>query len=214
MKKLFAMLFAAVMLLSVAGCTIPQLENTPSSAPQREFSLGTITDRNYENKFIGIGCNLDVIWNFYTDAQIRELNNQVSDIAGEEFQELMKNADVVYDMMAVHNNKLDNVIVNMEKVNPVQLAALDISANYEKVFPTIKSTFEKMGYSGTGYTLTTVTIGGQEYPAMAITARISGMDMYQILVSIKCNGYLAGITVTTYKANRTSQILDDFYLIP
>ena len=178
---------------------------------EEELALGSNDGNVYESKFIGIGYQLDEDWSFYTDEQIMELNNATADLAGEEYQEMLKDAEVVYDMFAVDENGLDNINVNLEKVNPIQLLALDIVRNYETVITMMQSAYENMGYSNFEYEICTINVDGKEVDAVRVSAEINDVQMYQVLFMKKCSGYAANIAVTTYFEDATAHVLDNIY---
>lgn len=203
MKRIITLIISFAMLLTFVSC---------SSGP--EFSLGTVEGDTYTSEFIGIGFKYGDNWRFYSDKEIKELNQTVENVADDEYLEAMKNADVVYDMMAINTaNQTDNVNVTLEKVNPVTLATLDIAENYEKTVSTVKSTLENMGCSNIKHEVSEVTIDGKEYTCLNITSELGGMKMYQTSVAIKCNGYLANIAVASYGEDRTADILGYFYFL-
>ncbi|MBE6770088.1 MAG: hypothetical protein E7548_04970 [Ruminococcaceae bacterium] len=223
MKKLFALLLALVMVLSLTACLDNKSEDdlrgdqivngTSSTVSQPEFSLGSTSGLTYENKFIGIGCKLDSDWTFYTDEEIRELNNVTADLAGEEFEDILKNSAVIYDMFASHSNETDNINVNLEKVNPLTLAAIDLTENYKQLMPTMKQGFENMGYKNIQMKTGTVTIDGKDFASMSTSGEIGEFKMYQTAFCLKCNGYIANITITAFDKDAVDTILDKFYLV-
>ena len=231
MKKLLALLLVLVMVFSFAACGRDsdspdeddirgeQIENndlkdkTSSVSSEAEFSLGATTGLTYESKFIGIGCKLDSDWSFYSDEQIKELNSVTTEVAGEEYAEMMKNATVVYDMFAAQSDQLANVNVVLEKADKNTLKDLDVAENFNKTIPTLKETFENMGYTGLTYEVGTVTIDGKEFTCLNTSAEISGTKMVQKAIGIKCNGYLATVTVTAFGENDANDIINKFYLV-
>ncbi len=225
MKKILALILAVAMVFTFAACggnedvrgdqivNGSEANDGASVSSDAEFSLGSTDGLTYENKFIGLGCKLDSDWTFYTDDQIKQLNNATADMAGEEFVEAVKNASIVYDMYAVSSNQMDNINVNLEKINSVQLAVLDIAQNFENIFPTLKQTFENMGYTNISYEVGTVKIGNKDFTSLSTTAQINGIKMYQTAIAVKCNGYLANITVTTFNENNVNNIFAKFYTV-
>lgn len=217
MKKLLAIFMVLVMVLSFAACGTKgddiRGEQTGGESSEAEFSLGSASGLTYESEFIGIGCKLDEGWTFYTDAQIKELNDVTEDLAGEEYAEAMKNANVVYDMYALGSNQADSVSVNLEKVNSVQLLTLDIKKNFETIYPSLKSTLENIGCTDISYEMGKVTIGDKEFDCMDISSQANGVKLYQKLVAKKCNGYLANITITTVNEDNTDDVIAKFYLV-
>ena len=242
MKKLLICLLACVLILAMAGCaadqtggngttathpntnastpsdpstepTVPSQPAPSQSDPSGELSLGVITGTKYENTFIGIGFDLPEGWSFYTDEQIKELNNIAGELAGQDYLDALKNATVIYDMMAASATQTDNIIVNLEKATSAQLNSLNLASNFEASFSLIKSSLENMGYQNVTHEVVTLTIDGQDFTAMNISATISGVTMYQTSIAIKCSGYLASLSVTTFDAAGTASLLENLYLI-
>lgn len=178
-----------------------------------EFSLGAVEGINYENKFIGIGCNLPSDWAFYTDEQIREINNLTADMAGEDFEEAMKNASVIYDMYAASSDMLKNINVNLEKVDPVTLALVNLEDIYKQNIPVLKQSIENIGYTDVKSEITTVTIDGVEFLCLKTAAKVGNTEMNQIIFSKKCNGYIANVAITATSEDALQEIIDCFYIV-
>lgn len=213
MKRIMLCLLVCAMLLAFAGCSPDADDIRGDQSEEKELSLGVVTGKKYESEFIGIGFTLDDGWEFYTDEEIQELNNYVGDKAGDDYMDMLKNADVVYDMMAASASQTDNIVVTLEKKPNAQLKKLDLAQNLEASFSMVKSSLENIGYRNITHKVTTVTIDGETFTAMNITASINGMTMYQTSIVIKCNGYLASIALTTFDSAGTAVLLDNLYLL-
>lgn len=221
MKKFFAMLLALAMVLSLAACGNDtdirgeQINNNtqPPANAEADFSMGKVSGLTYENEFIGVGCKLDSAWIFRTDEEIREMNNLTMEMAGEDLQKALENANVIYDMHAVHSNGMDNIIVNLEKVNPLQLAGLDVDEVFESQMPLLKSSFENIGYTDIQFEIGETTIDGKAFSTLFVEAEIAGFHIYQATIALKCSGYLASISITTYNEQALNDLIDSFYLI-
>ncbi len=198
--------------VSVVDTDVQTNENDATDT-EAGLDFGKTEGNVYENAFIGIGCKLDEGWSFYDDEQINVLNNLAADMMPEDAQEMLKEATVVYDMFATAADAMNNINVNLEKVNAVQLIGLDLAKNFELVVPTLKATYENAGYTNFNYEITEIEIEGQTFVAMKASAEISGVNMYQLLFQKKCNGYLANVTITSYFDDATETILDTFYLV-
>ena len=98
MKRILLVLLAVMMVVSLWGCTgnedvrgqvsgntKPAGEETVQQT-EPAVSMGKTESNVYKNDFLGISCALSSDWVFYTDEQIRELNNFAADAAGEEFE--------------------------------------------------------------------------------------------------------------------------------
>lgn len=215
MKKVLICLLAVSMVLAMAGCDLPSFLNMEEIIPTtpKELSLGTVSGSKYESEFIGIGYTLPSGWSFYTEDQIKEMNQYVEDKADQNYLDLIKNADIVYDMMATSSAGTDNVLVTLEKKPAATLDKIDLKQSLETSFKAFKTSFENMGYRNISHEITTVTIDGKGFDAMHINATYGGMKMYQTCIVIKCNGYLATIAFTTFDAAGTAPLLENIYLL-
>lgn len=179
----------------------------------KSFSMGKSAGLIYENAFIGLGCTLEEGWSFYTDEQIKQLNNFATDAAGEDFEELINNAPIIYDMLAVDANQMNNINVNLEKVDQSVLSSVNLNDVFSQNLPMLEEALDNMGYVNVQSKLITVTIDGEDFSAINTSGEINGLGMYQKSIGVKCNGYLATITVTTYGEDTTNDILANFYVI-
>lgn len=224
MKKLIVMMLCLTMMGSFVGCSSSpadeevrgeQISNEETEVENKEveFSLGEVEGLVYENKFIGIGCELDSDWYFFNDDEIKELNNYAADVAGEEFEKLMKEADLIYDMYAVSSNQLDNININLEKVHGLTLKNIELGEALEETIPLLKDTYSGMGYTNFQGEVGTVSIEGKEHTCLSMSGEYEGLKMYQKQVPIKCDGYLAYVTVTTYEENAVDALLEKFYFV-
>ena len=214
MKKFLICLLACVMLLAMFGCS--KDDKTTDGGKQTggdELSLGEVAGNKYESEFIGIGYTLPEGWEFYTDEEIAELNNYTGNLAGKDYQDLIKNASIVYDMMAASPSQTDNVVVTLEKKPQAAIDKLNLAASFEASFSVVKSTYENMGYKNVSHEVTTITISGKTVTCMHVSATYAGMTMNQTSIMFKCNGYIATIAVTTMDAAGTAPLLDNIYLL-
>lgn len=226
MKKIIEIFLLFTMVFSACGCqnngsdVSCKYENDTTEVSSdisndtnpstEEFSLGEITGNVYKSDFIGISYKLDENWTFYDDEQIRELNQIAVDMAGEEFEELIKEANIVYDMYATDDDQLNNININLEKVNSFQLSSLDIAENFKTSAPILINSFKNMGYENINYEIVEIEVDGKTVDALHTTAQINGLNMYQTIFQKKCNGYLASITITTYFEDTISDLIDNF----
>lgn len=212
MKQLLSLFLAIILTLCLCACQPQEPERGDQIDSGKAFSLGVTDGIAYESSFIGLGFQLPEGWNFYSDEQIREINDQTADIAGEEYLKAMENATVFYDVFAI--DSLGNSInINLEKVNAAQLLLLDLESNYVSAFDMIKASYENMGCEGCEYAIDSVSIDGKDFPCLNITADFSGVSLHQCIITVKCNGYLANISITVVGENTISQLVDNFYLL-
>ena len=216
MKKLLALLLAVMMLFTVTACGSTAGEDEirgEQEVSDEAYSAGSVEGLKYESSFISIGCNLPEDWSFYTDEQIRELNNVTTEVAGEEYEKMMQDAQIIYDMYAISGNQVDTINVNLEKVNSVALLALDMADYYEQTVESIETAYNNMGATSFDYEIGKTTIGGEEFDSMSIVAEINGTKLYQTAFAKKCSGYVANITVTAIDEATVKSLLDSFYIV-
>ena len=219
MKKLIVMTLCLTMMSSFAGCSETpskeasgeQVENEVVS--EKEFSMGEIDGLVYENEFIGIGCELEDEWSFMSDEEIKELNNITGDVAGEEYEELLEDAELIYDMYAIGGNQLDSINVNLEKYDKVTLDSLVVEDALENTIPILEKSFGNMGYTDIETYLDKINIEEEEFTCLYLTGEIEGVRIYQKVFPIKCNGYLANVTITTYEEDRVDSLAERFYFV-
>lgn len=205
MKRFLIIILSAIMLVSLPACT---------PAPEPEFTLGTVNGSVYENTFIGIGCDLGSEWTYYSDEQIREQNNAAADLAGEDYKQMMLNSTIVYDMFAVHSNQVNTIVVNLEKVSSVQLATLNYKSYFEEAVPGLKQSLGNMGFVNITHSIGSVKIGSTDFTCLDVVSELGSFKMYQTLIAIKCNGYIACLTFSGDSAESVASAIACFYMIP
>lgn len=212
MKKVLCILLAALLTMSLCACSSGEDirgDITPDPTDP-QFSLGQTANNTYKNDFLGLSCSLPSDWVFYTDEQIRELNNLTGEMAGEAFQEALENADIVYDMYASYQGGVSTLNVTMQKLNALQIATIDMKAVLEAQFPTIKEAFKNMGCTDVQLKYEKVTVNGKEFDGATVVATISGISLYETLICFVKGRYYATVTVCTLQTNDTAAILNRF----
>lgn len=217
MKKVFCIILSMLMLLSLFGCTgntdpediRGEVSGTTEGNQEEkpEFSLGDTTGSTYTNDFLGISCTLPEGWVFYTDEQMKELNNLVGDYLDEEVVEQLKKATVVYDMFAQHTTNGSSINVTMEKLNVVQVVTLNIQKTLEAQIDTIKSTYANIGYTDVQVEYQKLTVDGKEFDSLKIQAKVQGLDFTGVLFAFPKGDYLANVTVCSLSADTVNSIL-------
>ena len=186
MKKILALVLIVAMVCSLSGCGLvgrilnkyinePQsdinyeinelveaTEVSETQAEEKTFSLGTISGTTYESEFLSLGCSLSGDWTFYTDEEIKELNNMATDLAGEEYEKLMEQSTIVYDMMASSNDQLSSVNIVLEKSNEIAVSAFDLEKNGEIIALSARSSLENMGFTDIKSDVATTQFLGSE----------------------------------------------------
>lgn len=227
MKKLF-MSMCLIMMVSLVACSDSDSkennqegqvsiekaqEESTVEIIEKEFELGQIENLVYENKFIGIGYAIESNWRFYNEEEIMELNNYTMDVAGEEYKEIVQEAALIYDMYAISDNQLDNININLEKMDNSIIDNLVVEDSLKNTIPILLDTYNNIGYSNVQGELDKISIENEKFTCLKLTGEINGLQMYQKIIPIKCNGYLANITITTYEEDTVDLLAQQFYFV-
>ena len=211
MKKFLSLLLVGLMLLSLCGCFGDQdVRGEVEGGNDPEFSLGTAKSGTYKNDFLGISCTLPSGWTFYSDKEIRELNNLTMDMLDEDIAERLEKANIIYDMFATCQTTGSNMNVVLEKLSTAQTIKLDIKATLEAQFDTLKSSYESMGYTNISVKYQKVKVDGKEFDGLRLTAKIQGIDFYTTMFAFKKSNYLANVTICSLQTDQTGTVLGYF----
>lgn len=212
MKKLFCILLAIAMLLSLCACGKDDTDNVRGTISDKEpeFSLGKASGSTYTNEFLGVEFALPAGWEFYTEKQILELNNLVGEYLDEDAAERLKNAAIIYDMYAHCPANGNNVNINLEKLSAAQLVKLNIKEVLESQIDTMTTAFKNMGLSDIKIEYQKVTVDGKEFDGLTIVAKAPGVDLFETVFTFRQGNYLANIAVCSTQTNTTASILSNF----
>ncbi len=191
----------------------PETPEEPEATeePEADLTLGSFEGLTYENAFIGIGCKLGSGWRFYSEEEITQLNGLTQEYFSDDYLEKVKNADMFYDMYAAGENGVDSINVILQKLNPIQLIALDTAQSLEASVPDIEKALGNMGYTDIKHEMGKATLGSGTYDVLYVSSVINGVNAYQASVLIKCNGYVANITFSTFIENGIEDLMKTFY---
>lgn len=229
MKKVLACLLIVTIMLSLAACSFdaaPEGEisgqtNAPTQQPLEQdeqtdvpVTFGTTSGTKYENKSLGIGIALDETWTFTPKDKLAELAGLAADeILADDVAEMLKKANVVYDMQATAADGATNIILAYENVGAIYGAVLSESAYVDMAIQNFESQFNGAEMTIVSAEKATFTIEGKAFHGMKVHSRMSGVDLYQALVCIKAGNYMSSTTVTTPLEDKTADILSKFYLV-
>lgn len=193
MKKsasLVALLMVAVMLCACG--TGSDLSSDNSSA---SFTLGKVVDNQYTNEFLGITCTLDEQWTFYTDEQIKKVNNITADMLDEDIAAQLENANFVYDMMASSESGA-SVSVNIENLG-LSGVAMTAETYLSMQIDTLKTSLEQMGFSNVVIENKTYDFAGNSEEGVYVHASVNGVIFEEAVVVLKRGMRFANISVGT-----------------
>lgn len=234
MKKTAAMLMAIWMLaLMLTACGQQAPEQTGGSVEpgaaqdqsvtgqvdasqpdEEELEMGSVNGGTYTNAFAGIGCALDETWVFYTKEQIAELNGFLTDgTSDEDMKKLMENSQSVQDMYASSTDGL--ITINVVFQNMGLLLGTTMSAQeYAELHVTqIPDAMAAYGFEDVAASVTTAELAGEERPAIALTATIQDIPVYELIVCLRQGNYIYCVTLCSYTEDVTAQMAELFYAL-
>lgn len=177
----------------------------------KKFALGTVSGQVWENEYLGLGCEFPDSWFFSSEQEIAELNGMTLEYIPEDYTEQMKNADIVYDMLARSQAGIANVNVIFQKLTALQVLTYDTREAIEGTLGVVKEAYENMGYTNVSASLDEVQIDGKTLDCMYLRAEMGDLTMYVKAFMVLCSGRVANITIAASSEAELQQLADGFY---
>lgn len=198
---------------SVTGAEPSDLPASPEASDD-SYQMGSINGGTYTNEFIGIGCELDSNWSFYTDEQILELNGLVADsIKDENISNMLKSNGIIYDMYASADGGYVTINIIFENLGVLYGTILDESSYIDTALGTFEAALTSAGYSELSYEKTTTQFAGSERNCISLVCKYGDLDVYEELICVKCGSYMAVITLASISANIIPDMEALFYSV-
>lgn len=234
MKKTAAMLMAIWMLaLMLTACGQQAPEQTGGSVEpgaaqdqsvagqvdasqpdEEELEMGSVNGGTYTNAFAGIGCTLDETWVFYTKEQIAELNGFLTDgTSDEDMKKMMENSQSVQDMYASSTDGLMTINVVFQNMGLLLGTTMSAQEYAELHVTQIPDAMEAYGFEDVAASVTTAELAGEERPAIALTATIQDIPVYELIVCLRQGNYIYCVTLCSYTEDVTAQMAELFYAL-
>ena len=191
MKRIFALIFALVMVLSLAGCGAGNGEVKYAEAPEVVIpEKGKITDNVYENSFAGIKFNKPENWIYATEDELSTLE------AAE---------GVYYDMVAQNPETGSQVAVMYDDL---LLTVGNIAITEEKYIESIAE-----GLSNSGLMVmdeADVEIGGKTYKSVTVYGEAEDISVTQQSMARKEGAKMVSIAVVAFNEDSVEDIIEYF----
>ena len=190
----------------------PETDNPGGGTETVAFSRGTVSGNSYTSEFLGIGCDLGADWTVMSEEEMLSLSNiLVENMDNEAIAEALANAPTQFDLYAQQGmNTLNIVLENlMLSVGTVIDAETYLALSATSLAPAL----EGVGATDVEVVETEVSFAGQTLPALSVTATMSGVALYEVVLCIQQGDYMAAITVGSYVDDNCQQILDLFYAL-
>lgn len=224
MKKLIALLLAALMMLSLAACGDKESDDKDDSGKAAvsqqtdTVSLGRVEGNTYTNTYAGFACTLDSNWTFKSAAELQELPGEAAALlTGSALEAEKIEATMIADMMAENTAELCNINVQYQKLDESQ-RKLFANATPEQVIDELMkqkdvliAAYEQAGMSNVTMEKKAVTFLGESYTAALTTCSVSGVPCYILQIQDYSRGaYGVTLTVTCFGEDNTQSLLAKF----
>lgn len=226
MKRVIAILMAAVLALSMVACggqsELPKSEITQiTTAPAEEkdtVSLGRMEGGVYTNKYAGFVCTLDTDWTFLTAEELQELPGETAKLfEGSELDASKIETATITDMMAENVMDLCSINVQYQKLSTAERIAFKMATEEEvidellKTKDTMVSAYTSAGIEVASMEKKTVQFMGQERTVIYTAASIQGVPLYILQIMDYTKGSFGVIiTLGTYLEDNTESLLSLF----
>ncbi len=196
-----------------------ETDATETDETGKTTSLGRVQGGMYVNEYMGISCNLDEGWEFYTAEELQEMPEDVAAMfEGTDVEDEMSQMTYITDMSAENAEELTNMNIIYEKMDLQQRLAFKSMTNTDIVDGMLThqkdvliSTYAQAGINVQEMSKKTVNFCGEERDVLYMACDISGVAYYAIQVfDYSLGDYSVTLTVTSFVEDKTEELLTLF----
>lgn len=204
---------------SVSGEVTPVPE--APEVPDTPVSLGRIQGGIYTNEYMGLACELDSNWEFYSAEELQELpGDAIEMMAGTELGDAAMGMSQIMDMQAENVNEMSGMNILYQKMDMgdrISYAAMTEMEIVESVLAErdmLEEAYAQGGMMVEDMAIKTVTFLGEERPALWTSASVEGVPYYVLqLFDFQLGQYSVNTTFFSYMEDKTESVLALFYKI-
>lgn len=179
------------------------------------FDLGNVDGNIYSNSFLGLMCEFDSEWHYYSDDELALVNNITYDDlanAGYEQAKAAMEAGTSYIVMCVQNMETFDLVNISMSYSPIDYSKyLTVEDTIDATISQLEEIYSSQGYQDIYIIRSTTTFMGETVPCIDISVPENGTSVYQRQVISMFNKYTAVVTATSYNDFDTAQeYLDAF----
>lgn len=173
------------------------------------YKQGSHRNGIYTSDYLGLTCKLSSDWIFYSDAEMNELNGITMDMMDKEIANKLKNATIIYEMVATNASTGDTININLEKIPASVPSSTTVQSLLESQFDLLKDSLASMGATVDSMNYERFSTKNGNVDGINISMTIGGQKYYERVACYKCNGYLVYITVASSSFSTPSKILQN-----
>ncbi len=174
--------------------------------------LGTVEGNTYLNPAAGFGLTLDENWRIYSEAETAALMGMTVDMFSDESVKSLIESSGTALIFYAANTAGNNINISLENVGLLG-SILSEEAYIDAALLTLDSTLASAGFTNIVVSKGAVAFAGEERSVIALSAEISGVPVYEILIPFVCDGYICNVTLTTVYTDTCADILPCFYAV-
>lgn len=198
MKKLFVLLLAVIMIMSLASC------GTDEEAAQTvDFENGVIDGNVYTNEVGGITFTAPDGYEYFTEEMIAEAFNITT-----ETLEIENIESTVYDMYCYNETSRSSLNVNFENLVMTHGADFSVEDYIDNCMTSYKITFNSFeDVILQSIEDSTIDIDGTEFGCIEMVLDNDGEEFYETLLVKKVGNYMMTCTVAAYTEAEMDNII-------
>lgn len=178
-----------------------------------ETAIGTTEGNTYENALFGFGAALADDWYVANEEEKAELNGLTVDMLSEDekLAELLENATTFMDFYAVNADGSQNMNINIEDIGLLNGMTMDEEGYVDASIETVDSALASVGLEDATVEKTTIPFAGEDRWAIRIHGILEDMDVYETVVIVKHNHFVASVTMTSFLEDLSAEMAEAFY---
>ena len=178
--------------------------------------LGNTTSNSYSNSYYGLkfsAPNND--WYLASDSELAQVMNQ-KNINDEVLLKVLNETGFIMDMYAVNTSAdadsdiFDSVSVTIENISKLYSVILTEQELADASLPSIKNDLSAQGGKNVKAEVIETVVAGSPRVCISSSADMDKSKIYQKMVYIKKDTFVACITVTSFGSDKTDSILKAF----
>lgn len=172
---------------------------------------GTVTDLNYESRYLGIGFNVDESWSFADEAMRRDMLDPRAELDFEDVEGIIKDYDVYPDVVASSSVGESISILFSGVPEGVELDPVTLNHIAESSMQgTLESYSRLIAQVPVESAIKEVTVAGITYTGYTTSFEAGGVKVVQEAAVIPCGRYVAMVSVSS-NSGSVADIWSCFY---
>ncbi len=193
-------------------------DSASAEADLPSLSLGRMEGGVYTNNYLGITCQLDSSWQFYTSEELQDLPGDIAQlIEGSELGDAISGMEQIIDVQAENSENLTSFNVLYQKLSVPERLAFSKMSEEEiideliKEYALLEDGYAQMGMEMKEISSKKVTFLGEERTGLLQLCDVGGSDYYIFqLMNYNLGEYGTTITFASLYEDKTQEVMDLF----